>query len=566
MRRNSLHLLLAAVLLLLAGLASAAEPAAPQRPKLVVVLTIDQLRADYLERMRPRFSDEGLFKRMLTQGAVFANCHHAHAFTYTAPGHAAVLTGAHPNVHGIIDNSWYDRDAKREINCVEDPLSPLVGAPDDGKGASPRALRANTLGDELRLITNRRAKVLAVSLKDRGAILPGGHLATGAYWFDPDTGRWITSKYYRDALPQYLRVYNESGAPEHFSGQEWKLRLEPSQYVAFRPDDSPYERDVPGLGRAFPHVLPKEIGKDYYTALATSPFGNEMTLAVAQLIADAESLGKDDVTDLLCVSLSSNDYVGHAYGPYSLEVQDMMLHTDLQLGKFAAFLDEQVGAGAWSLVLTADHGVAPIPEYAETIGLPAARGPIDSKALRARLEDLLRSRLGTPAESGTYIEQLSENQVYLRWSLPELVGHEAEARALLRDELLEIPTVAAAFTRDELVSSEAVDGLAGAFRLACNPLRSGDVFFALTPHSIPSTSLAATHGSPWTYDSHVPLIFYGAGFRAIRSYERVNPGAAASTLAALLRVDPPAACVEEALLKALAPRPPKKQQAPQPAS
>ncbi|HWA99775.1 MAG TPA: alkaline phosphatase family protein [Pirellulales bacterium] len=517
--------------------------AAADVPKLVVMISIDQFPYEYLERLRPGFSPEGAFLRLCDQGANFTNCHHGHAFTKTGPGHSVFLTGTFPTRNGIIENDWYDPQAKGgkpgRMYCVDDADVQIVGGPGKDIGKSPKNLLVTTLGDTLKLV-RPESRVFAVALKDRAGILMAGHAADGVYWLD--AGNWVTSTYYRSDLPPYLRSLNESRAIGAYAGQTWDLLYPKDRYTLYYPDDAEFEGKLPGSGRAFPHTMPEADDKLYTTAMTTSPFGTEYTLAAAKALIAAEELGRRAGTDVLAVNLSSNDYVGHMFGPHSLEVQDITWRTDRMLGEFAAFIDKHLAGAPWVMALSSDHGVAPVPEYAESKKIPAGRDALNLKELKKRIETVL----GEPL-----IAQLEENQVYLSADLDD-ESRRVTARAV-RDELLKEPLIVAAFTREELVQGEATVGLAQQFQRTFNALRSGDVLYALAPYHITGKT-PATHGSPWEYDSHVPLLLWGHGIRGGRYSRSVTPAAIAPTFAKILGIDPPAAASVDALDEALAPR------------
>lgn len=536
-----------------------AEPA-PDRAvvRLVVLVSIDQFPHEYLDRMREGFEPDGIFLRMLRGGAAFTNCRHNHAFTFTGPGHSVMLTGAAPALSGIVGNDWFDRNRGQSVNCVEDPASPLVGAPTSrpAAGRSPRNQLVPTVGDVLKLHTAGRARVYGVSVKDRAAILTAGDLADAAYWFDTASGRWVTSRHYREALPEYLESLNASGAAGRYAGRRWELLYEAERYHQYRPDDSPHEWEAEPFGRAFPHALPEQAGKEYYSQLRSTPFANELTLEVARLLVEQEELGKDDVPDLLIVGLSANDYVGHSFGPYSLETQDMTYRTDRALGEFTDFLNEQIGE-QWSLIISSDHGIAPVPEYAAEVGLPAVRDPLgDLKALAESIEKALRDQFGVPSGAQRYVQHVAAEQVYLNRHLPELEADRfAAAQRRVRDLLLEHEAVAAAFTREQLLAAAqpagAPDDLLGQFALTFHPSRSGDVLFALRPYTIQTQQLRTTHGSPWQYDRHVVLLLSGPGIRPGIYPVPVSPAQIAPTVAGLLGIDNPPACMVEPLHEAM---------------
>ena len=561
----------------MAGRDLAAQPGVPSPqpasgPRLLVVVSVDQFCQDYLIRFQDNFPldpQESFFRNVLNHGAWFPNCHHAHAITITAPGHAVQLTGAYPGTHGVIENDWFDRATGKSRYCVSDPTVEVVGIP-TGKPMSPRVLLVDTVGDRLKL-ANDKSKVFGVAIKDRASILMSGHRANGAYWMEKN--QWVTSTYYRSDLPGYLRNLNEEKAVEQYRGQAWDLLLPREKYHNRQfADDNVHENPPSGWTAAFPHQLAKagELTADKYgDHVLFSPFGNDYTLLAARTIIEHEQLGADDVPDLLTINFSSNDYVGHAFGPLSFEVEDITYRTDRQLAGFVKYLDQQVGKGKWALALTSDHGVAPIPEMVAerpVVGertLPAKRNPIgDLKVVKETLETLLRQELKVKEllepKAKNVILDLDSNQVYLNYDHPHLKAHHLlQARQLIRDWLLRHPYVAAAYTREELHAGGDARLLAQ-MRLSFNPQRSGDVQYCFTPYSIPGAGATAkpkgtTHGSPWHYDTHVPLLFLGQGIAAGRFERRISPAFLAPTAARLLGVDSPGGCQEEPLAEALAP-------------
>lgn len=550
-----------------------AQPARVATPRLLVVISVDQLCQDYLIRFQDNFPEDpraSLFRNVLLNGAWYPNCHHQHAITLTAPGHAVLLTGAYPNTHGVIRNDWFDRGTGKSRYCVADSTTEVIGIP-SGKSVSPRALLVDTVGDRLKTATAGRSKVFGVAIKDRAAILMAGHLADAAYWLE--SNQWVTSSYYRSDLPGYLRNLNDGKSIEQFRGKTWNLLLPQSQYHNQTADDNVHENPPAGWTAAFPHVLANmgELTADEFGEhVLFSPFGNEYTLLAAREIIAHEKLGADDVPDLLAINFSSNDYVGHAYGPLSYEVEDMTYRTDRQLAEFTSYLDKQVGSGHWTLAVTSDHGVAPIPEMMAEVrtngaqSLPAKRNPLgDPKLLKQQLEALLREALNVKetgnADAKDLILELDPNQIYLNHEHPQMAGKElAHAREVIRDWLLDQPHVAAAATREELLGGGDAR-LLRQLRLSFHAVRGGDVLFCYTPYSMPGSTLVnakprgTTHGSPWHYDTHVPLLLLGHGVAPGRYERQVSPANLAPTAACLLGVDAPSGCVEAPLQEALLP-------------
>ena len=356
------------------------------RPKLVVVIVIDQFRGDYLERYRDQFGDGG-FRLFLDRGAYFTDCNYDYANTRTAPGHATLFTGSYTSGHGIVANEWWDPQKKKRVTSVEDDTTKLVGGSKAGPGASPHNLMSDTLGDELKLATGGKARVFAVSLKDRAAVLPAGFSGDAAYWIDPKNGDWITSTYYRPDLPEWVRNFNgrrpSERRAEKFLNREWK------------------DRDGTVLGSTAPRNGKDGTPAGFYEVVGSTPFANDYQLEFAKELVLYEKLGAGPATDLLVISLSANDILGHQVGPDSPQMRSMALELDRSLAEFFDFLGHQIGmANVW-MALSADHGIAPLPEFAKTLRLPAAN--LDAKALRAQINSLLSKKY---AKNADYVRDL----------------------------------------------------------------------------------------------------------------------------------------------------------------
>ena len=378
--RLSRSLLVALVALaLLCSIPGAFASAYNARPKLIVVIVIDQFRGDYLERYRDQFGDGG-FRVFLDRGAYFTDCNYDYANTRTAPGHATLFTGSYTSGHGIVANEWWDPQKKKRVTSVEDDTTKLVGVAKTGVGASPHNLLSDTLGDEMKLATGGKARVFAISLKDRAAVLPAGFSGDAAYWIDPQSGDWITSTYYRPDLPEWVRNFNGSHRAEKFWNREW--------------------RDKDGDGNMLGSTAPRN-GKDgtpasFYEVVGSTPFANDYQLEFAKELVLYEKLGAGPATDLLVISLSANDILGHQVGPDSPQMRSMALELDRSLAEFFGFLGHQIGmANVW-MALSADHGVAPLPEFAKTLRLPAAN--LDAKALREQINSLLSKKYAKKAD------------------------------------------------------------------------------------------------------------------------------------------------------------------------
>ncbi len=559
---GSALLLCLGVCVLLAGAGRFAS-AADGTPNLVVVVSVDQFAYEYLERFRAGFDPQGIFRRCEREGAWFTNCHHRHGVTTTAPGHSVQLTGAYPETNGIVDNGWLDRATGTEVYCVADSHAKLIGPQAGDEPVSPRNLLTDTLGDRLKIVTAGRSRIFGVSFKDRAAILMAGHAADGVFWMSK-AGHWITSDAYRSALPPYLRSANPLGSGARFSGKTWDLLYERGRYQHPPQEDSFGERPPAGMQAGFPHQLPEAGTKTFLRQLEVSPFGNEVTIEAARLLIADEQLGTGAFPDLLTINFASNDYVGHCFGPESLEVEDITYRTDRLLGEFVDFVNEKLEGRPWVFVLTADHGVAPIPERVARRKIPAKRNALGLDGrnqvgnAHQMLEAYLRDKLGIADGSPGIVLAVIESQVYLRADHPDLKGGKfAEAQRCTRDWLLSQDEVAAAVTREQMLSGEATGPLEVALRRSFHPRRSGDVLYCLEPYDIEG-STPATHGTPWDYDTHVPLLAISFGQAQAKSrvphgrFDRlVSPASIAPTLAALLHVPPPGGCIEQPLRELL---------------
>ncbi len=511
-----------------------------KRPKLVVLVAIDQFRYDYLVRFSDLFT--GGFKILLSDGAVFANARYRHAMTVTCPGHAVMVTGSYGWINGITANRWWDRSQGRRVGCVRDD--------DYRPPRSPRNLLSGTLGDSLKLETNGRARVLALSLKDSPAIIMGGRSADGAYWYDDDSGRFTSSSYYSDRLPAWVVSFNNRKIPSRYHGNNWKRLLPESIYLErAREDAFRHEHDFNALGITFPHPMTggrAGPGRRFYRTFLRTPFADRYLLEFARAALVSENLGKDSYTDLLALSLSSLDLIGHLFGPHSQEVMDAVLRLDKMLGEFFEFLDREVGSGSYIVALTSDHGVAPIPEYAARLKIDARR--VKAKKLIGAVERALDARYGRD----DWVEVLLNPYMYLNHSTIKgrrLARKEVERRAA--QALMSVPGVARVYTRTQLTSGRlGPDGVS--FARSFHPARSGDVAFSLKPFYILSNfDTGTTHGSPYAYDSHVPIIFYGPGINKGIYINRVGVEDIAPTLSLLLGINPPAGSEGRVLKEAL---------------
>jgi hypothetical protein len=549
---------LAGLLALLAAFAPGFSSVPPRpatdtsRPALAVLVYFDQLRGDYLTRWEDLFGDGG-FRRLSHEGAWFQDCHYPYALTVTGPGHASVATGCSPARHGIVANDWYDQVAREAIYCVGSdryervPPEPRNAAGKLPQTASPDRLLSPTLADALKDATSNRACVVSLSFKDRAAVLPGGRRPDACYWLDATSGIFATSTYYRDQLHPWVRTFNRARPADAWFGRDW-VHLRPDlDYERYSgPDDVAGEGKGTAQGRTFPHPFTggaNKPGKDYYAALYNSPFGNNLLLDLVDRAIDGEHLGQHVVPDLLCVSFSCNDPVGHCWGPDSQEVMDVTLRSDLIVRELLEFLDDHVGRGRYVLALTADHGVCPLPEVSRARGEDAGR--VVPELLALRMEWFLSRTFGLNAGTARWLTgpATAYPWVYLNQDLLLRRGLQPSAvEQALAEWLKQLPGVQTAYTRTQLLRGVPSDDEIGqAVSRSFRPERSGDVFIVPKPYYLIYSFLTGTtHGTPHPYDTHVPLLVYGPGIRSGVRHDEVTPQAIAAIVARALDIPPPA--------------------------
>ncbi len=477
------------------------------RPRLVIVIVVDQFRPDYLTRFRRYFAPRGL-NLFLQRGAVFTTANYEHANTFTCPGHAVVLTGSYADANGIVANSWYDAARKREEYCAADSSVALIGV--EGQGVSPRNLLDSTVGDVMKLATGGRGRVITVAGKDRSAIMLGGHLADAAYWLE-DT-LVVTSTFYEGELPGWVRRFNASGVASAYLGKTWDRLLPVEAYAAAGDDDVAAEEDVAGTGRTFPHrPVRGASGKGFLEAFLSSPFHNEVLARFAMRAIVEEHLGQDDDPDLLAIGFSANDLIGHESGPDSHEVMDVTVRTDRLLQQLFDSVEARVGLKNVVLVLTADHGVAPLPEVMQKRQPGVGAGRFDPSRVAAAAEAALEARYGRLWSARWIVHQ---DFPFLYLNLPALKQRAiplVQAEGIAKRAAERVPAVHQALTASELADQRR-RGVPSSAELSFYPGRSGNVFYQLKPYVVPSSrSRGTTHGSAWPYDTHVPLLWFGAG-------------------------------------------------------
>ncbi len=548
-RHPALRLL---ALFFLSCLAAAAARAPAPRPALVVVLSIDQFRGDYLTRFRPYFGPDG-FNRLM-EGAVFADCHHLHSYTKTGPGHASLLTGVHADVHGIIANDWRDRNTFTQVSCVGDDAEHIVGLPasawprlpgidDPFMGRSPRNLLADTIGDELKAQPGSRARVFGVAGKDRAAILMSGHRADAAYFLE--WGHMVTSTYYRAELPAWAQQWNDARKADGYFGRTWDRLLPVAEYDKVQgPDDMEGEDATAGrLGRVFPKQITGGVtapGPNYYSALENTPFENDLVVDFAETLITEEQLGgRAGTTDLLCLGFSANDHIGHLWGPDSHEVMDVTLRTDRLLAEFLHFLDARVGPGRYLVVLTADHGACSTPEHIHALHPETPAGRLDNALISATAEAALNRAFGPLADGGKWTLRDDSWLLLLPGALREKGVDAERARRVAAEALRTLDFIRATYTRGQFEQGKVADELGRAAQLSFNRARSGEVFYQTVPYYF-SRATGSNHGSPYDYDTHVPLVWFGGGVKPGERPGRVAVQDLAPTLARLLSLPAPA--------------------------
>lgn len=557
--RRTLRPVAFAILCLL--LVATVAGAAPVRPRLVVVISIDQFRADYLMRFNDLFlppaaknGDVGGFRYLMEKGAYHTDAHHDHYPLVTAVGHSVQMTGAPPYKTGIVGNEWFDRELNAERYCVSDTKSPLVGAADpDGKlGISPSTLRVSTVGDELKMATGGQARVWGVALKDRAAVLMAGRLADGVLWFDDKTGAWISSRFYRKdgTLPQWVADWNAAKKIDPFFGQSWELSVPPDALKRLWTPANGSVNPRNGLGTAFPHPVNgglQQPGPAFYSAFESTPFANRYVLETAEEIVRREQLGQDAIPDVLVINLSSNDYIGHAYGPDSAEVLDVTVRTDADLSRFFNSLNKSVSGGLQNvtIVVTADHGVAPIAAELQKAGFPAGGIEDSTEAVKKALE----AKLGP----GDWLLGIVEENLYLNLqTLDAKKVSYTRAEDVAADALRQQPGIYTVYTRSQLLDGRMLDNdIARRVARSFHPKVSGDVIMVADPYWVSGRLTGATHGTPYAYDTSVPLLLAGAGIKPGRYTQRVSTLDIAPTLSDLLGILQPSGCEGQVLSQAL---------------
>lgn len=514
------------------------------RPKIVVGLVMDQMRWDYLYRYYDRYSETGGFKRMLNQGFTCENTYIPYTPTVTACGHSTIYTGSVPALSGITGNFWWDNDQMRGVYCTEDKTVNTVGSNSNQGKMSPRNMLVTTICDELRLATNFKSKVIGVAIKDRGGILPAGHSANAAYWYDNSAGKWITSTYYMNELPKWVAEYNNQKIVDSFYEKGWTLLYPENSYLQSTADEKNYESKP--FGSKFPYDLKNFIGKDY-GKISTTPMGNSLTFDFAKNALINEQLGADNITDFLAISFSSPDYIGHTFGPNSVEAEDGFLRLDRELGDFFDFLDAKIGKGQYTAFLSADHGAAHVPEFMQENRLPGGR------IFMSTVTSNLNKALNEKYKIANVIVSDENYQVHLNH--PALDSAKLDKTEIINwiiQKLLAEPGIDRAFSLKELNNIPLPSTVRKMLNNGYYPKRNGDIQFILKPNYIDAwNNTGTTHGLWNPYDSHIPLLWYGWGIKQGKTNRDTYMTDIAPTLGALLHIQMPNGSIGEVITEVL---------------
>lgn len=525
-----------------------------QQPKLIVQITIDQLRGDLPLRFLEKMSPNG-FKYFYNNGTVYKNAHHAHSNTETIVGHASLATGAYPSTHGMIANVWLNRETGILSYNIEDPRFSLLSADGDvnqnteidptqkkarSSGRSPANIKVSTFGDELTIATNGKAKVFGVSVKDRGAVSFAGHTGK-AFWFSKKSGEFVTSNYYYKNYPEWVKSWNSKKHQLSYSDSNWELSDSKQNYLFAENDNQEWELDLAGFSRTFPHNYGSGDGKYYNTLLTISPAGDELTSKFAKSIIKNEDLGQDNTTDFLSVSFSSTDYVGHMFGPSSLEMEDNLLRLDKTLSDFITYIDQEVGLENTLIVLSADHGSPEAPGYLNSLGMEASTvdfSELDKTPAISQLKD--RFGIGEELISEFFPPYLYLNHEVITKNKLDL----SEVQWAVAEEVSKFKIVEHAVTSTDLNQGN-IQSTKVLQKVINNhdPRRAGDIYLVFKPHSFVNNfdglHVASYHGSAWNYDSFVPVIFAGHNTKSKTVYRKIETVDIAPTLSAYMDIKPP---------------------------
>lgn len=508
-----------------------------KKPKLVIGLVIDQMRWDYLYRYESKYSKNG-FKRLMNDGYSCENTQIPYVPTYTAPGHTCIYTGSVPALHGIIANNWFDKSIEKSVYCTDDEKYTSVGDTTAAGKMSPSRMLTTSICDELKLATNFKSKTIGISLKDRGSILPAGHSADGAYWFSGESGKWITSSFYRSNLPQWVIEANQKLAVDAKHYENWKTIMSLEKYHESTEDnvvwESPYKNESQPI---FEHNIKSLLEKNS-EILKSLPFGNKMTLDFAKDAIIAESLGKNNYTDFLAVSLSSTDYIGHQFGTNSIEIEDTYLQLDKEIESFLSFLDKKIGKGNYLLFLSADHGAAHNATFLNTKKIPS--GNLIYESFNKKVRDFIIQEF----KDSTILYGIANQQIYLNHkSILKNNLMVDKVKSKISTYLMSLQGIVDVVDLENAGSSHLQEYLKSLVINGYNAQRSGDLYFLMNPAWMEDFTKGTTHGTAYKYDTHIPLIWYGWGIKRGKDYSLVSMTDIAATLASMLQIQEPSGCI-----------------------
>ena len=517
---------------------------AQQRPKLVVGIVVDQMKTEYLYRFSDDFSENG-FKRLMKDGYTFHNMHYNYMPTYTGPGHASIYTGATPSVHGIVGNEWFNKATGKDVYCTDDATVKTIGngTKNDGE-MSPSLLQSTTITDELKLATNFKGKVIGISIKDRGAILPAGHFANWAFWYSK-TGSFISSTFYGEKLPDWVTDFNNEKRYETYLNKGWDLFKPKATYNESLPDDNPYEGKLNKKPAFFPYNTKEMLASNDAGILRTSPYGNNFLADFAIKAIEKESLGEDEITDFLTVSFSSTDYIGHTFGPRSIELQDTYLRLDQTIADFLKYLDKKVGKGNYLVFLTADHAGAENVTY-----LKDNKYAVDNVNSKNIEQDLIEFSKKTYGED--LILNVSNFNIFLKKDVIKAKNLALnEVKQVFKEYLYTQKQVKRVYTEEEILASTGSDFYLDFIAEGYDPVQNGELIVLNKPGYIEYYATGTSHGTPYTYDTHVPCIFYGWNIKKGETHDKKVITQIAPTLAQKLKITLPNGTEGEVLLEVL---------------
>ena len=511
------------------------------RPKIVVGIVIDQMRWDYLYRYYNRYSTGG-FKRLINKGFSFENTLLPYVPTYTAVGHTTIYTGGIPATHGMVGNNWFDKGSNKNVYCTDDSTVQGVGNNDVSGKMSPKNMWATTITDELRLSNNFESKVIGIALKDRGAILPAGHSANAAYWYDEKTGKWITSNYYMQQLPDWVNVFNAKDEPGNMMKKDWNTLYPINTYTQSTADNQDYELALSGLtSPVFPHKL-STVGSVKYSTFKYTPYAATYTFNFAKAAIENEKLGSGKATDFLTVSISSTDYMGHSFGPNSIEAEDTYLRLDKDIADFLNYMDAKIGINNYLVFLSADHGAAHVPAFLKEHKIDA--GVFSDLAINQQLNKIVEDSFGIKQT----ILSVQNYQVYIDVRLIKNNSKDISAvKNLIIQTLKNLPFITNVFETDKMNDITLAEPLKTMLINGYTPTRSGDIQFIVKPGYFDGGKKGTTHGLWNPYDAHIPLLFYGWNIKPGKTNRETYMTDIAATLAAMLHIQMPSGSVGKVL-------------------